>query len=497
MVPGKSRILIVDDERLHINMLNNMLQERYAIKVALNGHQAIIRAVSDPKPDLILLDVQMPDMDGFQVLRQLKEDERTRSIPVIFITALDTESDETQGLELGAVDYITKPFSPAIVNARINTHLSLQKSIRNTLEAQWQADSLQKQVGALNRSLARENLHSPEAFAAIVTNSQKMRSIFHYMEAIASSGEPVLVTGETGVGKELIAQCLHTLSGQAGELVSVNLAGLDDTTFSDTLFGHRKGAFTGAHADRKGFIEQARGGTLFLDEIGDLVPSSQVKLLRLLQEKLYYPLGSDSPTRMNVTVIAATNRDLNTMMQEGEFRQDLFFRLSAHHIKLPPLRERREDIPLLTVHFLNEAAQAMGRSALDPPVELFKLLELYDFPGNIRELRAILFDAAAQHGAGSVLSMKSIQHTIEERRTTASPSSAPSSSDHNSQNAFRIDGRLPTLEEAENVLVAEAMLQAGNNQGIAASLLGISRTALNRRLNRRLRHLLTTTNKNA
>ncbi|MEG3639199.1 sigma-54-dependent transcriptional regulator [Magnetococcus sp. PR-3] len=484
MAEKKHRILIVDDERLHINMLNDMLKERYLLKVALKGVQAIDRAISDPQPDLILLDIQMPNMDGFQVLAQLKADARTQGIPVIFVTAMDEEEDEARGLELGAVDYITKPFSPAIVQARIHTHITLQSSIRETIEAQWQAQSLQKQVGALSRSLAHEALQHPDAFTHIVTTSQKMRATFHYMEAVADSGEPALITGETGVGKELIAQGLHHLGGRSGQMVSVNLAGLDDTTFSDTLFGHKKGAFTGADRDRKGIIQQARGGTLFLDEIGDLDPASQIKLLRLLQEKLYYPLGSDTPTPMDVTIVAATNRDLNAMMQEGSFRQDLFFRLSAHHIKIPPLRERQEDIPLLTLHFLKEAAQAMGRNSLEPPMELLKLLELYDFPGNIRELRAMIFDAAAQHGSGSILSMKSIQKTIEERRTT--PSTAPEQLE---TTELSIDGRLPTLEEAETLLVAQAMHQAGNNQGIAAGLLGISRTALNRRLSRKLRHL--------
>ena len=486
------RVLIVDDERVHINLLNEILKERYAIKVALNGRQAIERATGDPRPDLILLDVGMPDMDGFEVLTRLREDPLTRDIPVIFLTALDSEEEEARGLEMGAVDYITKPFSPVVVNARINTHLSLRRSIRETLEARQQADSLEKRVGALSRGLANEAPRHPEAFAHIVTNSAAMRTVFHYMEAVADSSEPVLISGETGVGKELIAQGLHTLGrggGGRGSMVSVNLAGLDDATFSDTLFGHRKGAFTGAHQERKGFIAEAEGGTLFLDEIGDLAPASQVKLLRLLQERLYHPLGADRPVAMNVRIVAATNRDLQAMMAEGSFRQDLFFRLAAHHIKIPALRERREDIPLLTAHFLDEAGRAMGRSALEVPPQLLQLLELYDFPGNVRELRALIFDATARHRSGPVLSMKGIQATIEERRATQSGTPATPTGPAGMA-AVHIEGRLPTLEEAEGFLVGEAMRQAGNNQGIAASLLGISRSALNRRLNRRLRHLI-------
>ena len=488
MSESQGRVLIVDDERAHINLLYDMLKERYQIKVALNGRQAIDRAGIDPQPDLILLDVRMPDMDGFQVLDRLKSDGRTRAIPVIFLTAMDGEADEARGLELGAVDYITKPFSRTVVNARIHTHLSLLRNTREKLEAQLQARSLRQQVGALSKGLAREALRHPDAFDGIVTNSCAMRAIFHYMEAIADSGEPVLITGETGVGKELIARGMHRLGGRTGRMVSVNLAGLDDATFSDTLFGHRRGAFTGAGQDREGLVRQAAGGTLFLDEIGDLAPASQIKLLRLLQEKRYYPLGSDVPERMAVSVIAATNRDPGHLLDDDDFRRDLFFRISTHRIALPPLRDRREDIPILTAHFLDEAGRAMGRPAPEAPPELLKLLELYHFPGNVRELRALLFDAVAQHRSGPVLSMKSIQNTIAERRASA-PASGPQAGVPAPLPGFSIEGCLPTLQEAEGALVAEAMRQAGGNQGIAATLLGISRSALNRRLNRRLRHL--------
>jgi DNA-binding NtrC family response regulator len=334
----KQRLLIVDDERIQLNVLNNMLKANYLIKVATNGQQAIDRAINDPQPDLILLDINLPDMNGFQVLERLKLNERSKNIPVIFLTAMNSEEDETKGLEMGAVDYITKPFSPAIVNSRIKTHLNLIRSMREMMEAQLQTQSLQKQVSALNRSLAKESLKNPEAFSEIISNSAAMLTVFHYMEAIADSGEAILITGETGAGKELIAQGVHNLGQRTGKLISVNLAGLDDVAFSDTLFGHTKGAFTGANQAREGFISQADGGTLFLDEIGDLVPASQIKLLRLLQEKTYYPLGSDTPKTMNVTVVAATHRNLQEMMKNDLFRPDLYYRLSSHHIKLPSLR---------------------------------------------------------------------------------------------------------------------------------------------------------------
>ncbi|NIB39930.1 sigma-54-dependent Fis family transcriptional regulator [Pseudomaricurvus alkylphenolicus] len=487
MTGDKTRILIVDDERLHINILNDMLKSEHAIKVALNGRQAVERSLSDPRPDLILLDIQMPDMDGFEVLRQLQSDPRSRDIPVIFLTARDAEEDEARGLELGAVDYITKPLSPAVVRARINTHLSLRRSVRETLEAKRQAQSLRTQVGALTRSLSNEVLKHPQAFADIVTSSPEMHGLFHYMEAVADTGEPVLITGETGVGKELFVRALHRLSQRSGDLVAVNLAGLDDPTFADALFGHKKGAFTGADRDRSGLVKGAEKGTLFLDEIGDLAPSSQIKLLRLLQERSYHALGDDQLQTMDARIMAATHQDLQALMRQDRFRTDLFYRLSGHHIHIPALRQRPEDIAPLVAYFLEQACHTAQWDSLEAPPELISLLKLYDFPGNVRELRGLIVDAVAQHRGGPTLSMKSIRSAIESRKATQSPS-AHTNEEESISLSFK--GRLPTLEEAETSLIDEAMRQAGNNQGIAASLLGISRTALNRRLSRRLQQRL-------
>jgi len=297
MAGDKARILIIDDDRSSVNILNEILKDKYHIKVALDGKTAIQRAQNAPQPDLILLDIQMPDMDGFEVLQALKKEPRSCDIPVIFLTAMTAEEDEIHGLELGAVDYITKPFSVAIVSARVKTQLFLQQSIREASEARLHANSLLQEVGALSHSLQSEELQQAQAFQHIITKSRSMYSIFRYMEMAARTSEPVLISGETGVGKELVAQAFHNLSDSSGELVCVNLAGLDDMAFSDTLFGHKRGAYTGADKDRKGLIAQATGGTLFLDEIGDLALASQVKLLRVLQEGVYYPLGSDTATK--------------------------------------------------------------------------------------------------------------------------------------------------------------------------------------------------------
>jgi len=262
--------------------------------------------------------------------------------------------------------------------------------------------------------------------------------------------------------------------------VSLNVAGLDDNMFSDTLFGHVRGAFTGAEREREGLIAKAAGGTLFLDEIGDLNNASQVKLLRLLQDQKYYPLGSDLQRLSDARIVAATNQPLHKRMGGGKFRQDLYFRLSSHPIELPALRHRQDDIPLLVQFFLEEAAASLSKPVPAPPDELITLLSVYDFPGNIRELRAMIYNAVAQHRSGPVLSMESFRELIQKGRRE-SPDDGDLG-DLTDESPLAIAGRFPTLKEAENFLVAEAMRRAKGNQGIAATLLGITRQSLNRRL---------------
>ena len=309
-----------------------------------------------------------------------------------------------------------------------------------------------------------------------------MRSIFQYVEAIAKTILPVLITGETGVGKELIALAIHRLSRRKGEFVPVNVAGVDDNLFSDTLFGHKKGAFTGADRDRKGMIEQASGGTLFLDEIGDLSIQSQVKLLRLLQEGKYYPVGSDVAKLTDARILVATNKDIESMQEAGEFRKDLFYRLQAHHIHVPPLRERKEDISLLVGHFLEKASNELGRKKPTPPQGLFTLLLTYHFPGNIRELEGMVFDALSRHKSG-VLSMKSFSDKVAPKH----PSPQESAQEvlvQAERMGVSFAEQLPTLKETEEMLIAEALRRSNGNQTIAAQMLGLTRRALNNRLSR-------------
>ena len=362
-----------------------------------------------------------------------------------------------------------------------NYHLKPVDSPRlaGTVRRGVEISDLRRQNRRLKERLLSDELEQPEAFADIITQDRTMHAIFKYIEAIARTDLPVLITGETGVGKELIAASIHKLSGREGEFVSVNIAGLNDQLFSDTLFGHRKGAYTGADKSRKGLIDRAANGTLFLDEIGDLHAESQVKLLRLLQESSYYALGDDFARMSNARMVFATNREVPFLRDSEAFRKDLYYRLKPHHIHLPPIRDRSGDIPLLISHFLNSAAEKLGKETPTPPAELVTLFRAYPFPGNVRELEGMVMDAVSQHKGGD-LSTESFRGAIREESID-----------------FQEDGEideiafanelstlhgLPSLKASERLMIAEALKRAYGNQTIAAQLLGMSRQALNNRL---------------
>jgi len=323
-----------------------------------------------------------------------------------------------------------------------------------------------------------DRLAHPEAFSQIITQDKAMLAIFRYLEAISGSSQPVLITGESGVGKELLAVAIHRLSGRKGKLVSLNVAGLDDNVFSDTLFGHARGAFTGADAVRRGLIEDAADGTLFLDEIGDLALASQIKLLRLLQEGEYFALGSDVPKRMRARVVFATHHDLGARQASGQFRKDLYYRLCVHHLHVPPLRERAGDIPLLLDHFMETVAQEMGKRKPTAPRELQVLLANHPFPGNVRELKSMVYDAVSVHQA-RMLSMDSFKRAIGHSGDL--PARQPGAA---AQALFAPSEPLPNLRDLPDLVIAEAMRRAKGNQSAAARLIGISQPALCKRLKR-------------
>ncbi len=471
MQSNMPHVLLVDDEQ-GVLLGASLLLRRAGIEPVstLQDSREVIPFLEQNPVAMIVLDLFMPHLSGFELLIEIKR--HYPDIPVVILTAVQDVKTAVDCMKEGALDYLVKPVEKD----------RLLATVQQTLEMQ----SLRRQVHMLKGYLLNDTLKRYDAFADIVTNSQKMRSIFQYMEAISTTREPVLITGETGVGKESIAAAMHALSGRVGAFVPVNVAGLDDMVFSDTLFGHRKGAFTGADQNREGQIAKAEGGTLFLDEIGDLSETSQVKLLRLLQEKKYYPLGADISKHADIYVVAATNRSLKERIVGGHFRQDLYYRLAGHQVHLPPLRERKEDMPLLVSHFLQEASRSVGKEPPTPSPELFTLLSTYRFPGNIRELRAMIFDAVAQHRRG-ILSL----HSFKEHIRITQDKNGDDASSREPMNPDRIilswpnAARPPTIKEAEEFLLQHALKVGQGNQGLAASILGITRQALNQRLARR------------
>ena len=405
------------------------------------------------------MDLAMPGMSGEELIVEVG---RTHpDVPVLVITGMGQVETAVQCIKRGAFDFFVKT----------NDKSSLVSGIRHAIEIR----ELRRENSGLRTRFLQDTLERPEAFAPIVTCSKAMRSIFQYIEAIARSPLPVLITGESGVGKELVARVIHDLSGRQGEFVPVNVAGLDDNIFADTLFGHKKGAFTGADRARPGLVENARAGTLFLDEIGDLPHASQVKLLRLVQEREYLPIGSDVTRKTDARIIAATNVDPATLGESERFRSDLYYRLRAHHVHLPPLRERREDIPLLVDHFLRQACQ-QRRKPVAPP-ELFPLLMGYPFPGNVRELQFLILDAVSCT-TGETLNIGRIREHVAAHHDDA-PAARPVEGA-----GVQFGPELPTLKRVCAELVMEAMRRTGGNQAMAAGMLGVSRQALNKRLNK-------------
>lgn len=459
-------ILVVDDEIYSLQVCELQLQSEGLTNLVCchNGHEAL-QALASQEFSAIVLDLHMPEISGEEVLKIVAG--KYPETPVIITTAIDDVNTAVRCMKAGAFDYIVKP----IQKARLVT----------TAKRAIEFRELRRENVLLKESVLDKTLKYPEAFSAIITNNSTMRSTFKYIESIAATSQPVLITGETGVGKELIAKTIHTLSERRGEIVAVNAAGLDDTTFSDTLFGHKRGAFTGAERAREGLIEKAADGTLFLDEIGDLHQPSQVKLLRLLQEREYYPLGADIPKSTNARILVATNRDLLALQESDAFRSDLYYRLLLHRVNVPPLRERRDDIPLLTEYFLQNAAKELGKSKPTPPPELFTLLSVYDFPGNVRELKALIFDAVSRHESGK-LSLESFQKHIRPSHAVELPHSVEVNQElHTLYTSLQ---RLPSLKEAEDFLIQEALDRTDGNQTLAAMLLGITRQTLHRRIHK-------------
>ncbi len=450
-------ILVVDDEPEILMAVDTALRMAgFDNIITISDARDVIRHMERQIPALILLDLNMPHINGSRLLKIIRK--TWPRIPVIVLTGTIEVDTAVQCMKIGAIDYVVKPVEEERLTAAVRQALSMVET---------------RETG--NRPVHQDlfaQIKNPAAFRHIITQDKKMHSIFHYVEAIAPSLQPVLICGETGVGKELIGQCIHDLSGRKGKLVVVNAAGLDDNVFSDTLFGHVAGAFTGADKARAGLIEEASMGTLFLDEIGDLAMTSQVKLLRLLQKGDYLALGSDRTRHSDARIIAATNQDLWTLEKQGKFRKDLIYRLSTHTLTLPPLRERLVDLPLLLDRFACQAAVELEKPIPDIPKPLIEQMESYPFKGNIRELKSMVHDALTRYRKGPITA------DLFPGLDPAGPEGTRSKGPLPPENGRE----LPTLKEASNILVEKAMKQAGGNQSAAAKILGISQQALSKRL---------------
>ncbi|SEA41346.1 DNA-binding transcriptional response regulator, NtrC family, contains REC, AAA-type ATPase, and a Fis-type DNA-binding domains [Desulfuromusa kysingii] len=457
-------ILMVDDESALLRSLTVSLKSSGGFNNLLQCQDSrqVMDLLAEQQVSLILLDLTMPHVSGQELLTRICEN--YPHIPVIILSGLNQVETAVECIKNGAYDYFVKT----------EDQTRLFSEIRQALER----FDLESQYVRLKNKFLNTELSQPEIFAGIVTQNNKMQAIFQYIEALASSREPVLIIGESGVGKDLIAKAIHAVRAKDRPWVAVNVAGLDDNMFADTLFGHTPGAFTGAEKSRNGMVAQAEDGTLFLDEIGDLSWASQVKLLRLIQEREYYVLGSDVPKTTKARFVFATNQSLEKACEEKSFRMDLYFRLRAHQINIPPLRERAEDIPLLVAHFVAEACESLNKPVPEVSQELIARLQQYSFPGNIRELRSMVYDALIVHKQGSI-SLNEFKKSIAMGSQQTVPSADASGSETSS---LSFSSNLPTLEDAGRLLVCEAMKRSGDNQTLAARYLGISRQALSKRL---------------
>ena len=457
-------VMVVDDEAQALTSFELTLRSASMNHfICCQDSREVLSILARQEIEIMLLDLWMPHLSGEELLRQISSD--YPDVPVIIVTGADDVETAVKCMKQGAFDYIVKPVEKSRLVSSVKRGIELRE--------------LHRENQLLKARVLSDRLSRPEAFAEIVTVSPAMRSIFQYIEAVAPSPRAVLITGETGVGKELVARAVHTLSKRKGAFVPVNVAGLDDHVFADTLFGHKKGAFTGAMEARPGLLEQATGGTLFLDEIGDLSAVSQVKLLRLLQDGEYLPLGSDLAKRSDARIVVATNQDLDAARNSGRFRKDLYYRLCGHRVQIPPLRQRPEDLPVLLDHFLEKAADSLKKKKPTPPDELLKLLAAYRFPGNVRELESMVYNAVSIHTAGK-LSMDAFKGEIFTTQPGLAGDGGGAVAAADGATVF--SDPLPTIKQVERLLVDEALRRSGGNQAIAATMLGITRQALNKRL---------------
>jgi DNA-binding NtrC family response regulator len=482
-------ILVVDDIPANRNVLSETLEkEQYEVLLAPDGETAL-KVSRKARPDIILLDVMMPGLDGFETCRRLKADAATSSIPVVFITALNETKSMVNGFQAGGVDYITKPFQTEEILVRVRTHLLnhrltqeiLQKNqeleatnarLREEINRREQAESSLELADAKLSLISQQEIER-WGLPAFVGRSQAMRDVIEGIRKLQPMDTTtVLIRGESGTGKELVARALH-FSGQRNRhpFIAVNCAAIPGELAESLFFGHVKGAFSGAHENRRGYFEMADGGTLFLDEIGDMPFGLQAKLLRVLEDGSFRPVGASNERQADVRIIAATNLDLRNKVEGGNFRKDLYFRVAGYEIELKPLRERREDIELFIAHFLKSFATELKLSVPALGEEAWQALMEYEYPGNIRELKSIIERALIESGGKRI--EEHHLHLLNERSLAQQQSRIPT--DRGSSDDLPLN-----LEQAELELVKRALARADGNVSKAAQFLGINRTKVYR-----------------
>jgi DNA-binding NtrC family response regulator len=453
LATDKPVVLVVDDEPLNVDLLQQELDAAGYDTIAATEGAAALAIAANERPDLILLDVMMKGMDGYEACRRLKSNEATRAIPVIFLTALTETFDKVRGFSAGAVDYVSKPFETQELLARIGVHVALRREIEAHRRSKATLGFLVDEIRS-GRSM--------------IGDSPALRRVLEQIDRVAPTDSTVLIQGETGTGKELVARAIHERSNRRERpLVKINCAALPRELVESELFGHEKGSFTGATQQRRGRFEIADGGTLFLDEIGELPLEAQAKLLRVLQEREFERVGGTQTLRADVRIIAATNRDLQSQVATSRFRSDLYFRLNVFPISVPPLRERREDIPRLVERLAATAARKMGRPFASVSPAFLERARAYDWPGNIRELENLVERALIMSNDGTL----EAQHLAFELDTSNGPVAPPPTS--------------ATLEDVERAHIRSVLAQSGwriEGERGAAALLGLNPSTLRGRM---------------
>jgi DNA-binding NtrC family response regulator len=455
------RIVVVDDDDMVLRSMKATLGELGFKIQAFNKPRRALEWIDEHGADIVVSDIYMPDCDGFELLRQLKEIDP--SCDLIFVTAHGQMDIAIRALREGATDFFEKPFTAQALRAAIERTQRFRALTQRAQLLTDQVDLLTKELLATSKS---QNL--------MIGQSDAMRKVADAILDLADSPATVTITGESGTGKELVANAIHQASSRSKQpFLTLNCASIPEDLFESEMFGHRRGAFTGALETRGGYVEAAKGGTLFLDEIGDLPLTSQPKILRLLEQRTYLPVGETKERQADVRIVAATNKNLRELVDEDEFREDLFYRLSVCEIDLPPLRDRKDDIPLLALFFTLKLASEMDKHIDGLDKDALVALAQYDYPGNVRELRNIIERSVIHCKHAGVLTRDDLPDLLQR---SGGGTTGPTDDD----GAWPIDTL--RFEDVEQRLYKEALARAGNNVSAAARLLGLSRGKLRRRL---------------